>query len=1115
MMKSISILRIPAPVELRGPAIRLTGFVLLFLMAIFRVQAHDHIRQNAKLTLNMESVTVLAVMEAIESRTDFRFLYSEKDLDLQRKVTIRARKQSLETILATLFENTPITFRLLDRQIVLSAKPETVKGKAHIVPAAKADELPPQQLVSGTVTTTEGQPLPGVNIIVKDRGHGTMSDENGAWSIRAAVGEILVFSFVGFKTREYMVEQSNTLDVVMEEDVNTLDEVVVNAGYYKVKDRERTGSIARVSGEDIELQPIVSPLETLYGRMAGVEISQQDGMPGSAPIIRIRGRNSLRDDGNYPLYIIDGVPVNSKPIETDIGVRQGNLLMNNLDPLSTLNISDIESVEVLKDADATAIYGSRGANGVILITTRRGIGWNKKTQIEARWYTGIGQVERKMKLLNTEQYVEIREAAMTNAEKIPDGTNAPDIILWNTNRYTDWQEELLGGTASINNVNLSAYGGNSTTSFRINGSLQSQGNVFPEEMRNKRLTVGASISQRSENKKLGLDLKINYGIGLNESMAVNDIVNAAYKLLPNAPPLYNEDGSLHWEEWLLLNMDNPLAGKHSPVNTETHNIISNLMVSYKLFQGFIVKSSFGYTRMTNEILGKNFIDRLAPPLREGADHVMRKGFQKRLSWIIEPQITYGTTLGEGTLNTLVGVTFQKNESDRFGVVGTGFASESLVGDLRSAESYMITGVGSNEYKYNAIFGRIGYDYQKKYLINFTGRRDGSSRFGPGRRFSNFWAIGGAWIFTEEPFVKNYLPFLSFGKLRGSYGTTGSDNVGDYQYLDAYQSTDGPGGLYPTRLFNPDFVWEENRKLEAAIELGFFKDHINIGLSWYRNRSSNQLINYPLPAMTGFTSVTANSPATVQNTGWEMEVSTLNIQNKNLRWHTAFNISFSKNRLISFPNIEQSSYASLYMVGYPLETTPRFKFIGTNPETGFYEVEDVNQDGRYDQEDMIIRKTRGRQYYGGISNSISYKGFQCNFLIDFIKQKNHKGLPFTDGAPGVSGWYNNRSIQEYEAWKNGEMYIEDSPAFYSTYLIANRSDVLGWVDSSFIRLKTLSLSYDLPKIWLDNSGISALRIFISAQNLITITSYPGVNLESPPLIALPPLRMVTGGVQLTL
>ncbi|MBC9795372.1 SusC/RagA family TonB-linked outer membrane protein [Sinomicrobium sp. FJxs] len=1055
----------------------------------------------------MKEATLQKVLDEVERTTDFRFHYKETAVDLSRKVTIRVRRKGIETILDTLFKDTGVFYEIADKNIILT--PRIKAPKEQDAPPAPKSTGDSQQyfVVSGTVTDTNGEPLAGANIIVKSTRRGTLADIDGSFSIKVSPKDVLIFSYLGYKTVEIPLLNREPVEVQMEEDVMTLKGAEVNAGYYTVKERERTGNIAKVTSEEIELQPIVSPIEALQGRMAGVEIQQQSGVPGNAPIIRIRGRNSLRDEGNYPLYIIDGVPINSAPIDTE------NLFLNDWDPLSTLNLSNIESIEVLKDADATAIYGSRGANGVVLITTKKGAGYNRKTEVQARWYNGFAQVGRKMKILNTEQYISMRKAAYANAGLEPNQEDAWDLLLWDTNRYTDWPEKLLGGSSSVTDINLAASGGNATTSFRLGGSYHKQGTIFPLDNNYHKVTAAVNLNHTSENKKLRIDLSVNYGVDKSEASGVRDLVRRAYQLPPNAPRLYNEDGSLHWEEWGYSRVDdNPLAEQNSITVGQVNNLVANLGLSYELFSGLNFKTNMGYTYTVRESKGKIPNTTAAPWEREDIEHVATQNYQKRLSWIIEPQLNYHSTIGKGAIDALVGTTFQKNESDGFGVWGEGFVSEILLGYIPAAELYRSFGDGRNiHYKYSALYGRLGYNWQQKYFINFTGRRDGSSRFGPNNRFANFWAVGAAWIFSEEPFVKKNLPFLSFGKFRGSYGVTGSDQIGDYQYLDAYEATPGPNGLYPTQLFNPDFAWEENKKLEAAMEVGFLQDRINLGVSWYRNRSSNQLVGYPLAAITGFTSVQANLPATVENTGWELELSTLNIKSKNFKWQTFFNISFPKNKLVNFPNIDQTSYANRYRVGHPLNILLRYQYNGIDPETGLYQVLDVNEDGSYDYQDRVVIKDIGRQYYGGITNNFSYKGVRLSFLWDFAKQTAVK--PFIFSQPPGNPY--NRPLEDYKAWKSGDLYIENSPATKTAYTLALLSE-RGIVDASFLRLKTVSFGYDLPSEVLNTIGIKKLRIFCAAQNLFTITSYSGLNLE---LISggssLPALQTVTAGLQLQL
>ncbi|WP_417359641.1 SusC/RagA family TonB-linked outer membrane protein [Galbibacter sp.] len=976
-----------------------------------------------------------------------------------------------------------------------------------------------QHRVKGQVTDSNGIPIPGVNVEIKGTSYGNFTDKEGYFYVDAAPTDVLILSYIGFKQLEVTVGTSEELSLVLEEDITTLEAVTVNAGYYTVSERARTGSIAKVTAEEIELQPIVSPLEALQGRMAGVQIDQFSGMPGAAPKIRIRGTNSLRDDGNYPLYIVDGVPINSEPLDDYTALGGHSNLINpgiGIDPLSTLNLSDIESIEVLKDADATAIYGSRGANGVVLITTKKAGMYEQKTQVQARWYSGIGQVERREKLLNSEQYVAFRKAHLNNSGF---GVDHPlyfhfarDLLNWDNSRYTDWQDELIGGTAEFSNLNISASGGNGNTSFRLTGGYSDQGTVFPLDIGYKKLTFGVKINHISDNKKWKLQFSGNYGIDKTQSTPTADIMNAIY-YPPIAPKLYNDDHTLHWEEWEKMGSStiyNPIRSKYKMTEGKVSNSISNLTISYNILKELTFKASIGYTTNRRDAVSKQSLLFFAPSQRGvGINQTATSiDYAERTSWIVEPQISYETNIFHGELDILIGSTFQNNQHTSSNIYGRGFVDESLSGDISSADFRLGLGGKVEEYKYQAIFGRIGYNWKQKYYINLTGRRDGSSRFGPGKRFSNFGAVGAAWIFSEELMFKERIPWLSFAKFRGSYGVTGSDQIGDYQYIDSYQATTAPGGLYPTQLYNDNFAWEKNKKLEASLELGFLQDRIHMGFSWYRNRSSNQLVGYTLPLMTGFSSVQSNLPATVQNTGWEVEFSTTPITSKDFRWDIFFNLSLPKNELLNFPNIELTPYANQYRVGHPLNIALLFEYIGKN-EAGQFEFTDVDKNGILDIKDRIYVQNRSRKYFGGLRNSLSYKQWKLDIQLDFVKRQAQRPTALYYPLPGSTT--RNYPLEQYEMWKDRELNPDNTDSSQYRHYIYSGYNI---VDGSYLRLKNLSLVYSMPESWIRPLGISGWNVFFTAQNLLTLTSYPGLNVESGGVATLPPLRMFSTGLQLT-
>ncbi|WP_121667399.1 SusC/RagA family TonB-linked outer membrane protein [Mesonia aquimarina] len=937
-----------------------------------------------------------------------------------------------------------------------------------------------QQQISGTVTNTDKMPIPGVNITFKNKPGGTSTNFDGQYELNAQAQDSLVFAYLGYQTQTIAVANQTQINITLQEEENSLGDLVINAGYYTTTERERTGNIAKVTAEEIELQPLVSPLQALQGRMAGVEITPGNDLPGSAPTIRIRGQNSLRAEGNYPLYIIDGMPINSAPVESN-----SNLSFTGIDPLSTLNLSNIESIEVLKDADATAIYGSRGANGVILITTKKGT--PGETTVQARISTGFSEVPNQIELLNTNDYLKVRQRAFENDGIAPNENNAYDLLVWDQERDTDWQEEFFGGQAEFTQANLSIAGGSSTTRYRINGSYLNQGSVYPGGANYHKATGNAQLNHKGKNDKFSLDMSLTYGTDRNYTVGIGAVIPQVFSLAPNAPRIFNEDGSLHWEEWSQVGRENPFQGYPNTSEVKTHNMVTNLNLSYRLFEKLELSTNFGYTHLNSNELTKRPKESFNPEYAEFIDHESAHLEGQRASWIIEPQLSYQKNIGKLGIKALAGTTLQEQLNRQTGVTGTGYATRSMIGNLAAATT-LSRGINQEtKYRYMAFFSRLGIDWDTKYFINLTGRRDGSSRFGPQERFANFGAIGAAWIFTEETWMAKQLPWLSFGKLRGSYGSTGNDQIGDYGYLDIYEATQGPGGLYPTRLANPFYSWEINKKLEAAIQLGFLKDRLHLNVSYYQNRSSNQLVGYSLPSITGFSSVQANLPATVENRGWEIEANAKVLNTRHWKWQSALNLTLPKNELVSYANLEQSSYANTYRVGEPLNIDLLYQYEGIDPETGYYQIADVNEDGRLDYEDRVVVKDRNPEFYGGWQNTLQYKNFNLQFLFQFAKKEGEFAL-FDAGRIGALR-------QEDYLELEGNEFQEISTQLNAIRGYNNVTQTaLPYTDASYIRLKTLSLSYSLPVTPLQKIGIKNCSVFVHGQNLFTLTNYRGMDPE---------------------
>ncbi|WP_291131196.1 SusC/RagA family TonB-linked outer membrane protein [Flavobacterium sp. UBA7682] len=981
--------------------------------------------------------------------------------------------------------------------------------------------------IRGTVSDANGA-LPGVTVTVKkalrsfdsaqDRlaqgdnpktsDNSVITDEKGKYTIDAAEGDVLVFSYIGYKDVAVTVAVDSVVNVTMTEDATTLKEVTINAGYYTVKDKERTGSIAKITSKDLDNQPVTNVLAAMQGRMAGVSITQTSGVPGSGFDIKIRGQNSLRAEGNSPLYLIDGVPYSSESIGNS---RTTSIMPTVANPLNSINPTDIESIEVLKDADATAIYGSRGANGVVLITTKKGK--QGKTRFTANVSQGAAKVTKFMKLLNTEQYLAMRNEGFANDGVSPGFSDYDVNGTWDQNRYTDWQKELLGGTVSYKDANASVSGGSATTQFLVSGTFHDETTVFPGDYGYKRGVLRSNINHASENNKFRMSLSTGYTVQDNNQPAI-DLSRTALQLAPNAPALYNADGSLNWEgsTWV-----NPLASLDGKYRTKTYDFIANSLLSYSILPGLEVKSSFGITDTKHDETRTTPSTIYDPAYEAGPEYSnLLVNTVARRSWIAEPQVSWLKQWKYGKTELLAGGTFQQQKNSRVLQSGDGFASNSLIYNLASAFSVTVSQDQQTDYKYQAFFGRFNYSYKDKYIVNLTARRDGSSRFGPGKQFATFGAVGSAWLFGEESFVKDK-SILSFGKLRGSYGTTGNDLIGDYQFLDTFLSSgvsyNGVIGLQPTRLYNPNFGWETNKKLEVALEAGFFKDRIFMTVGWYSNRSSSQLVGIPMPATTGFPTLQGNLDATVQNSGTEITLRTVNFQNGNFGWTTNFNISFSKNKLLSFPNLESSTYRNQFVIGEALNIQRVYHYTGLDPQTGVYTFADMNGDGMLSPLDKQVVKDFNPSFFGGLSNQLNYKRWQLDFMLQFVKQDNYTSVVMA-GLPGTMG---NQPVEVLQHWQNAgdsagsQIYSTgyNGAALDAYYNYYESDGAIG--DASYVRLKNVALSYKIPEKWLFGASC---KVSLEGQNLLTFTSYKGRDPEFSAYGYLPPLKIFTAGLQFT-
>lgn len=1091
---------------------RLTTIMLL--LTLMQVSASSLAQ---KVSLNYKNSPLKSVLKELKDQTGYNFLYTEKQLETALAVSIQVRNVELKQVLQQVFAEQPLTYELDNKTIVLKEK--IAKEKSLLEKVSKF--LAPPINIKGRVVDSLGRPLAGASIKVKGFKLATSADHNGEFTLNGVEeGAMVEISYVGFETTEILVSKQMSTIIVLKRIFGAIEDVMVNTGYYSVRDRERTGSIARVTAKDIELSPVVNPLQALQGRLAGVHITQNTGITGGGFDIKIRGRNSLGADytgANNPMYIIDGVPV-SENLSINGSGLSSDLFNSRISVLNGINPKDIESIEILKDADATAIYGSRGANGVVLITTKKGIGG--KTRFTINSSTSFSKVAKFMDMMNTQQFNQMRDEAFANDGITVFPTEAYDMNgTWDRNRYTDWQKELIGGTAISNDISLGLSGGNDFTRFNINLAHGENGTVFPQSgkgfVRNSALI---NLNHKSQDDRLNINVVTNYSVSTNDLPSA-DLTTPALKLPPNAPALYQANGKLNWQNNTFMN---PLAPLGKTYDSETRMLVLNTQISYKILPSMNIKLNGGVTTnsMMDRVLNPHTI--WNPSLNRTSDlwSNSQKGSNSSNSFIIEPQIHWEKKFRDHSLKALVGGTFQSNSNDLFRITGTGFSSNTFITNIGLAKTKTINQIQGSEYKYAALFTRFNYAFKDKYILNLTGRRDGSSRFGDNNKFGNFGALGAAWVFSEESFAKS-MSWLSFGKLRGSYGTTGSDNVGDYMYLDTYTAKseweggpyDGLSGLYPSRIYNPNFSWEKTTKLEMALEWGVFNGRINSSVAWYQSRSSNQLIGVRLPKTTGFDSITDNFGATVQNRGWELTLNTTNMQTQNWRWTTNFNISFPENKLIAFPGIEESTYKNSYVIGKTINLVRMYNYEGIDSTTGLYKFTDYDDNNRINTSDKKVFVERDIKLHGGLQNTLSYKNFSLDFLFQFVKQTNYN----FDNIATVPGlFHTNYPVTMTNRWTPAHTNANYTAATTSNNDAFNQIDFMqqsnrAISDASFIRLKNLSLGYQLavPKVKLES-----VRVYLQGQNLWTFTNYYGIDPEFIYIGNLPPLRTFTFGLQLT-
>ncbi|MBO9632168.1 MAG: SusC/RagA family TonB-linked outer membrane protein [Chitinophagaceae bacterium] len=1076
---------------------------ILLTAAMLSVHASG-ISQNISVTLKDASLE--KVFDLVKKKTNYVFFYKKEDIANARLVTIDAQNIPLSQFLSQVFLNQSLGYSIKDQSIII------FKKEIVLFPSESPGNAPP---LRGKITDSSGAPLRGATISIRGTSKAVKTDDNGEFSIELNEGEVLKVSYVGYQSRE-MRSVKGFINIVLVPSQSELDQIQVIA-YGTTTRRLSTGNISTIKGEDIAKQPVSNPLLALQGRAPGLYIVQQGGIKGGPVDVQVQGRNSIGNSSN-PLYIIDGVPYIDQ-----LNIMGGPMAVGS--PFSYINPNDIESVDILKDADATSIYGSRAANGAIIITTKKGKAG--KTSVNLSFQQGFSEVAKMYKMMNTQQYLEMREEAKANDHDPIQPTDYDLNGIWDRNRYTDWQKVLIGGKARFRNASLSISGGTSNTQYLLSGTYKSETSVFPDNFLSQTGAMHFSLMAASLNNKFKLQFTGSFVADESKNMS-QDLTETAIGLPPNAPALYKEDGTLNWQTGVDGNstFPNPMARLESKYNNKTANLISRISVSYELVKNIELKTSFGFNKMnTNEVL-KTPITYYSPDIRQYVSRGAKYSNSRYNTWIIEPEINYNGKVGRGILQAVFGGTVDQRLNEGLIFSARGFSSDLVLDDPTAAPVVSPSAFYNNQYKYAGAFVRVNYNLDNRFVINLNGRRDGSSRFGSENQLHSFASVAGIWIFTNEEFIKKTMPVLSFGKLKIGYGTSGADQIQDYGFMSLFSTVysdlgyQGIKGLEASRLANPYLQWEQTNKFDLGLDLGFFNDRILLQSRFYMTRSTDQLLFYPLPAVTGFTGIMRNSPAVLQNKGLEISLNTVNLKGKGFTWKTNFNFTLNRNKLVSYPGLESSGDAYTYAIGQPVNMVRKFDFAGVDPQTGKYIFRDHNGQLTSSPDpftDRTINLVFDPAFYGGLGNSFSYKGFQLDVLLQF--EKKNKMNDFQYGA--IPGYFQisagNQPVTVLDRWK------KPGDIAKAQYYTSTASNISTWwsmreavyEDASFIRVKNVALSWDLPASWIKRIHMFSAQLFINAQNLATITNFSGLDPEGATSNRLPPLRTITTGIRLTL
>lgn len=1077
--------------------------IWVLFLGLFVVQTEISYAQSLKLSFNEKEIPLGQIINAIEKQSNFLFVYT-KDIDVHKKYQVDTRESSIQSILTQLFEGTNIHYEMDGNYIVLSiSKPkETTTGI-----------LQKKKTITGKILSASGEPIIGANVIEKGTTNGTVTNLDGEFTLSLDPSSTLQVSYIGYQTLERRLNNASFYSIKLVEDSQALEEVVV-VGYGVVQKKDLTGSVAQIQSDDLQDLAVPRIDQALSGKMAGVQVISTTGEPGAAPLIRVRGVGSI-SAGMEPLYVIDGFPG---------------------DDISMINPSDIETIDILKDASATAIYGSRGANGVVLITTKRGK--EGKARISLNAYYGWQKVLRTPKFLSKEEQAQYYYEGIKN-QNLDAGYDVsgdprkdwnyavPQTVmdvLNGTNPYnTDAYDEIFQ-TAPQQSYNLSVQGGNEKIKYAVSGEYTSQEGIIVTN-KFQRFSARANLDAKlSDRVSMKFNMNSTYSNGRNilasgGAAESEGILGAATTWL-KWYPLYNEDGSYFsgFGQDATNNVWNPLAQAYEiKRKNEQYRTLANLEMDIKIIEGLNFKAMLGANVVNRHKY--SFIPKL-DVFSNSSDGTDERS--DRLNWITEWTMNYQKSFKKHNLSALVGYTTQK-ETNKSNYLRSMSYPNNLVYTLNAVSNDIYAGNSDeNEWSLISYLARVNYNYDSKYYITASIRADGSSRFGKSNKYGYFPSVALAWRASEEDFLKSIEAITNL-KLRASYGETGNNNIGNYAHIatidyESYVLADkGVGGFAPANIENALLTWEKQRAFNVGLDVSVFNSRVNLTADYFITRNHNLLLNVYVPQITGFNTSLQNI-GEVENRGWELTLSTLNLKGA-FEWTTDFNISSFKNKvlklgpdgapIIGTNHITEIGQPMGMFYGYitdgvfmnqaELDAGPIWAPGSSDrSHVGDVRFKDVSgpdgvPDGVINTYDKTIMGSPYPKAYFGMTNSFSYK----NFGLSIALQGSFGNKVFNSSDAQL---YTRARYKQYESVKNYWVSEEqpgdgESPRPNNLPTGGVREKSTRYLDNgSYLKVNNINFSYDFPTQLISKAGMSALKLYLTLTNPFIITKFRDFNPE---------------------